>query len=277
MGRTAHRRRTATATAAVALAVLTSASGCESNPEPEPPLPEDAGEVVQVEPEETAETEETEETEGGGGPSTGAELAARMQDGVGKRGSASVRMRVTGPEVLQIQGVTTYGPDSASDLRISSPDLGGAAARMILVEDEVFVSLPGATQKGTYFRIPTGNRAFSSLVDAGESVGLDDLTDGFEQGVTDVTAQGTRTVDGADFDVFVARVDPAAFDDALGETAEVAAFDMELLVDEEYRPRRISYEVEDVGVVLDLTDWGKPVAIDPPKAGDVVRLPPQLR
>lgn len=267
MGRSATR--TTIVAAAVAVAVLASASGCET--EPEPPLPEDeAGEIVEVEPEET-------QGSGGGDPTTPGELAERMQKGIGESGSAQVRMRLTGPEVLQIRGVTTFGPDSASDLRISSPQLGGRAARMIFVDEQVFVSLPGATQRGKFFRIPTGNRAFGNLVDAGDSARLDGFTEGFEQGATDVTAQGTETVDGTEFDVYVVKIDPAAFDDAPAEAGELDAFDMELLVDDEYRPRRVSYDVEDVGIVLDMTDWGEAVDISPPKAGDVVRLPAQLR
>lgn len=268
-------RPSTTILAVVLVSLLTTANACdpESLPEEEEveePLPELA--------EDTTDSAQPEESPAA--DPAGAKLAARMEAGIGTRGTAHVSMRIQGPQVLRIEGDTSYAPkSSASDVRISSPDLGDKPARLILVGDDAFMALPGFTPPGKWFVVPTNNDNFGSLVEAGGAVQLDDFTAGFEEAATEVTPRGEKTLDGQTFEAFQVRIDPDQYLDALGEVPDDVPrnFTVELLLDDQDRPRRMSYDAAGSGVVLDMTKWGEPVDIDAPPKGDRIKLPARFR
>ncbi len=270
-------RRSTVLLTAVFVVLATTAESCDDDSTPAG----DAAEEAEAQPVEEA----VEESEGESvGETASAEepgdLARRIESGVGDSGTAHVAMRIDGPVEMLVEGDTEYGPKvSATDVRISTPDLGEKPARMILADKKAFMALPGVTPKGKWFVIPASSKDFGGLLDAGGSVQMDGFTSGFEDGVAKVTPQGEKSVGGQSYAAYRLRMDPKAYLDAVGESPAGAPkkFGMNLLLDDLDRPRRMSYSVGGNDVVVDFTQWGEPLDIEAPTKGARIALPAPLR
>jgi len=100
--------------------------------------------------------------------------------------------------------------------------------------------------------------------------------DGFERAITSVTYEGSDDVGGEALDRYDAVLDPSKVGSlqgmpAQGDLPEQLRYD--LWVDDRFRARRMSMTIDGqtpVSMDVELSEWGKPVDIEAPPAGEVV-------
>ena len=201
----------------------------------------------------------------------------RLKAGMGEEGSVHVDMTMTGPLEMDAEGDTSYGPDgNEMQLTMSMSALPGGALEMVIVDDTAFMSMPGVGKPGQFFEIDESSAAFSGL-DSGLSPA--DSFAAFEAGLEDVEEVGDKTIDGQPTTQYTLEVDAAKALEATGQATvpglpEKLVYDVWL--DSEDRMRRLTYELVGTELTMDMTDWGKDVAIEAPAPEGLIDAPPGI-
>ena len=274
-------RRTSTRTAAlVAAAVLPislTACGGDEEPTAAEPTPTESSsptEEPSASPTETESPTATTEQPEAADPEVAAFLD-RLRAGFGDKGSVHVSMRMTGPQTMEGEGDTVYGPDG-SDLRMTvlMPDMGEQAMTMIVTERRAFISMPGLTPQGKFFEIGKDDPLYSQFSGTGMSPA--ESFAGFEAGLERVEPLGKQRILGEQTEHVRLHVDAARAMEAMGTPVvpglpEKVTYD--LWIDGQDRMRRLRYALAGTSVVMDMTQWGSEVRIDPPPKGQIVEAP----
>ena len=225
-------------------------------------------------PEETAETAES--PAGESMDDASAAFLERLKAGMGEEGSVHVEMLMTGPVETSAEGDTTYGPDgSEMQLTMEMANMPGGM-EMVLVDDRAYLSIPGATPRGKFFEVDKGNPMFSALDDG---LSPTDSFAAFEAGLEKVDERGTEEIAGEQTTRYRLHVDAERALDATGQPAVPGLPDTltyDVWLDSEDRMRRLVYELGGTRLTMDMSDWGEPVTIDAPDAGDIVDAPPMM-
>ena len=231
---------------------------------------------------EDAETGETGQT--GEGETDQAAFIDRMRAGLGDEGSAHVALAVKAPSAgIKAEGDTTYGPDG-SEMQLTmraggqaAGQTGGQEITLVVDDGTAYMSLAGVTPSGKFFEIPANSPVLESLNTG--SLSPAESIKGFEAGLQEVEDLGSEEIGGEPVEHYELTLDAAKTLAATG-TKEVPGLPKTLTydvwLDEQDRMRRATYELSGVEVVMDLTDWGKDITIDPPAKADLVEAPPGL-
>lgn len=272
------RRALAALTTSVLCVGLVACSGSADSEDKADPAPstDSAGEPSQ---EPTDDASESPAAEVSTAPGAGDEVApflTRLKNGFGEEGSVHVELAMSGGAAVQAEGDTSYGPDG-SDMRLTMElGQGTGEVSMLMVDDEVFLSMPGVTPEGKYFEVPADSPALAGVESAGLSPA--DSFASFEAGLLKVVEKGTEELDGEATERFELHLDAERAMAAMGSAAGPAAGLPETLVydlwlDEEDRMRRIEYAVAGTEVTMDMTDWGDVEPVTAPDASDLVEAP----
>jgi hypothetical protein len=261
-----------------ASALVLSVSGCGGDAEetsaessPSPSTSSSAAEEPTDEPSE----EPTDETDGLSEDAQA--FLDRLKAGMGEEGSMHVEMEMTGPAEMSAQGDSAYGPDgSEMHLTMQMAAMPGGDLEMVLVDGKAYMSMPGVNQPGEFFEIDESNPSFGSLDDG---LSPTDSFAAFEAGLQSVEDLGDDTIDGDQTRHYRLEVGAEEALDATGQAMvpglpETLVYDVWL--DSEDRMRRLTYELVGTELTMDMTDWGKPVEIEPPAPGDIVDPPPGI-
>ena len=273
-------RRTSTRTAAlVAAAVLPislTACGGDEEPTAAEPAPTESSSPTEESSASPTETKSPTDTEGpeAADPEVAAFLG-RLRAGFGDEGSVHVSMRMTGPQTMEGEGDTVYGPDG-SDLRMTvlMPDMGEQAMTMIVTDRRAFVSMPGLTPQGKFIEIGKDDPLYSQFSGTGMSPA--ESFAGFEAGLEKVEPLGKQRILGEQTERVRLHVDAARAMEAMGTPVvpglpEKVTYD--LWLDGQDRMRRLRYALAGTSVVMDMTQWGSEVRIDPPPKSQIVEAP----
>lgn len=211
----------------------------------------------------------------------------RLKSGMGEEGSVHVEMSMTGPAETSAEGDTTYGPDG-SEMRMSMemPQMGGGEIEMVVADGAAYMSMPGFTKPGEFFKVSGDDPALEGLTGGAGGMSPADSFAGFDAGLQEVEELGEEELDGTTYEHFGLRVDAAKAMAAMqpgqqpGQPGmqpglpETLQYDVWL--DSDDRMRRIVYELQGVRLTMDMTDWGQDVEITAPDKEDLVEAPPGM-
>ncbi|MEU8210725.1 hypothetical protein AB0B85_16185 [Micromonospora sp. NPDC049044] len=216
-------------------------------------------------------------------------------DSTAKTDSVALTMKgnVNG-QSISMQGHLNLGDPAQAELRMTVPDGPEVTARMI--GPVVFVEVPAAQ------RATTGGKRWMKMdmtAMNGGKTGTDfakqfDDMDPIKQvrtllGIEGTTVVGQETVNGATTVHYTVTTPVATYlkqIDAKMRAASEQAFTaqgvkeikLDLWVDEQYRPRRVSLVMGKVSdMVIDYTDYGKTVTIEAPPAAETADLAEMLK
>ena len=220
-------------------------------------------------------------------PTTGASPAAssatnaafldRLKSGMGQTGSVHVAMKMTGPASMTAQGDTTYGPDgNQMQLRMQMSGMATGAIEMVVVDGKAYMSMPGVTEPGQFFKVDPSNPAMASLDDG---LSPADSLAAFQAGLKSVDALGPDQIDGEDVSHYRLHLDAKAALTAAGQTTVPGLPDTlvyDVWLDKDDHMRRLTYSLAGTQMTMDMTRWGQPVDISAPDPKDVVDAPPGL-
>ncbi len=256
--------------------VLLPLAGCSSDSEP-------SSEQTQqtASPSVTGSTEPS-PTEATGSPApqsdeeSSAAFVDRLQEGFGEEGSVHVVLRTDGAVESRAEGDTVYGPDGSKiRLRMKMGGVPGTL-QVLLVDDRVYLSLPGLMGRGKYFKVDGGDQAFSAFQGG---LSPSDSFSAIESGLERVEEVGPDQVGGDPTTHYRLYVDSTRAFDGTGQAAARGLPDTlvyDIWLDDEDRVRRLAYERGGTTITMDLSDWGEDVTIKTPGKGDLVQAPPLL-
>lgn len=232
----------------------------------------------------TTEVSTAEEPEESEAPVQGEEVdpAALLDDmkaAVKEHESAHLTLETTGgAQGMSGEGDVSYAGDSTSmQMAVTMPQMGNGEMEMRLVDEIMYLAMPPMTPKGKFIKLDT-NDPNSPFGDMSGMLSGDPLSsfEAFDAGLKKVEHVGQEDVDGEQLDHYVLTVDAAKAAEAQGQqlpsgAPETVTYD--LWLDDQSLMRRIEFEQAGGGLVMTMSDWGKPVTVKAPPASDVMQMP----
>ncbi len=181
------------------------------------------------------------------------------------------KMMINGSPVLVMSGLQTTKP-AAMAITATGRELDGKTARIVMVKNTLYLSVPGVSPAGKFVKLAAGEtNELRSLVET------NDPTKTFEalgSALRGVTHSGSQRFNGEKLQVYEVTVDVAKLLKAQGKKVAAGAprtATYTLWMDSAHRVRELSFEFAQVTVSMSLSDFNKPVSIKAPPAGKIVR------
>lgn len=262
------------------LVLSLAACGDDATPSADESPDSGSSSVTSAEPEETESAEQPAEASGG---YEADELLDKMKAAIAENESAHVAMEMTGGQAMSGEGDVSYsGDDTAMQMTMQIPQMGAGTMEMRMVDGVIYMAMPPMTPKGKFIKIDT-NDPNSPFGDMGGVTQGDPLAtfDAFDAGLKDATFVGTEDVDGEQLDHYVLTVDAKKAAEAQGQPVEPGMPDTityDMWIDGDDLMRRIEFDLGEVsggggGMVMTMSDWGKPVTVEVPPAGAIMQMP----
>ncbi len=181
------------------------------------------------------------------------------------------KMMIGGSPMVVWSGLQTTNP-KAMALVVTGRELDGKKARVVMVKNTVYLSVPGASPAGKFVKVP--NWQTNELR---EVVETSDPTKNFEAlgpALRGVTHAGSQQFSGEKLQVYEVTVDVPKLLKAQGKKVPAGAprtAKYMLWMDAAHRVRELTFELAQVSVSMSLSDFDKPVTIKAPPAKDIVR------
>lgn len=216
---------------------------------------------------------------GSAGPISAANAAFldRLKAGMGQTGSVHVAMKMTGPASMTAQGDTTYGPDGNDmQLRMQMSGIATGAIQMVVVDGKAYMSMPGVTEPGQFFKVDQSNPAMAGLDDG---LSPADSLAAFQAGLQSVDDLGPDEIGGETLSHYRLHLDAKAALSAAGQATVPGLPDTlvyDVWLDKADHMRRLTYSLGGTQMTMDMTGWGQQVDIVAPDPKDVVDAPPGL-
>ena len=234
---------------------------------------------VEAESSESPEVEETEATGSGDGSWDEKTLAPAMMAAMADQETSRFRMTTTGGGTdVEAEGVMSYRGDSQDmAMTMSGAMLGAASMELRAVDGVMYLSMPPMTPKGKFLEIRPGDKSspFAGMMD---QIPVDprDSVEAFESGLRDVEFLGEEETAGETLERYRLTVDFSAAAKSQGMPRMQGApetVDYEMWLDEDALLRRMELDMMQVGVVMEMSDWGEPVRIEAPARRQIVEGP----
>lgn len=161
--------------------------------------------------------------------------------------------------------------DTATDMKMSM-DMGSTKATVIVVDGVLYMQqAPGAK----FQKIDKSDPTLGSLVDQLSALGPQSSIEAMKGAVQKVEYAGTKTIDGTKTNLYHVTVDTQAAAKTLGGIGAAAGnlpktVTYDLYVDDDHLMRRVDMTVSKQRIVMNVSDWGKPVDIEAPPASQVM-------
>jgi hypothetical protein len=181
------------------------------------------------------------------------------------------RMMINGGPVLTMSGLQTTRP-AAMALVMKGSALDGKTARVVMVENTVYLSAPGVSPAGKFVKLAAGQTS-----ELRELVDTNDPTKNFEAlgpAMRGVTHKGSQQFSGEKLQVYEVTVDVAKLLKAQGKKVPAGSprtATYVLWMDSAHRVRELTFEFGQVSVSMSLSDFDKPVSIKAPPPSKLVR------
>ncbi len=275
--------------AASALLVTLAACGGDTGTAEEAPGSDGAlsAPAESEEPTEAVESDGPDEQEAASGGYDAETLLDAMKAAIAENESAHVTMELTGGgQAMSGEGDVSYaGDNTAMQMTMQIPQMGGGDMEMRMIDGVMYMSIPPMTPKGKFIKIDT-NDPNSPFGDLGGVTQGDPLAtfDAFDAGLQDATYVGAEDVDGEQMDHYVLTVDAKKAAKAQGQDYEQSMPDTityDMWIDDSDLMRRIEFDLgalgggaaDSGGMVMTMSDWGKPVSVKAPPAGAIMDMP----
>jgi hypothetical protein len=154
----------------------------------------------------------------------------------------------------------------------------GQKIEMRFVDGTMYLQVPGMTPAGKFLSVGKDDATFGPMLEQLQNFGPNGAVAMMDKGVKDFRHVGSATIDGKSYEHYRVTVDPSAVAGDLNLPSQGAgkipkSVTEDLYLDADHLMRRATMEVQGHKVVVDATDWGKPVHVAKPKAADLVKMP----
>lgn len=217
------------------------------------------------------------------GPSLDAASLAfldRMAEGMGKSGTAHLEMAVSGRVETRSSGDLRYGGGGSEiDLTTELPAAGapGQELRLVVLRDAAYISAPGFTPAGKFFRVDKDSPRFQELAGASISMSPEQSVKAFRAGLISAREVGQETIQGVRATRYAVKADAARALEAQGSSVTPGmpgTITYQVWLDGQDRMRRMGLRIAGTRLQIDISDWGEPVEIAAPPRSALVRTPP---
>jgi len=181
----------------------------------------------------------------------------------------TAKMTAGGETVMTITGFQQSEP-MAMSMEMSGVAFNGGKAKVIVVNDTAYVSIPGATPAGKYLKLDANDPEVGSLADSGDPT---KTFKAFEKSLRNAKFVKTETIDGRKLDRYDLTVDTASALRAQGKTVPKGTpktLTYSVWMDSAKLIRRLSFDLAGVAMVMNMTDYNKPVTIKAPPASKTI-------
>lgn len=180
------------------------------------------------------------------------------------------KMTANGSTVLTMDGIQTAKPVMMS-MTMTGQAFQGKTAKIVVIKNTGYVSIPGLTPAGKYLKFTSGlNAQLDELVEGGDPT---KIYKSFNSSVVSVKFVGTQTIGGEKLDRYAVSVNTAKALAAQGKKVPAGVpktLVYSMWMDKSHLVRRLSFDLSGVSMVMNMTDYNKPVHITAPPASKIV-------
>jgi len=203
-----------------------------------------------------------------------ASVKQMFSDAIGSASTVHVEMKMTGAVTMTGSGdMDMKAKPVKASLQLSSSTLGSGTIAMLMVDDAMYLRSPAFGEK--YVKVSTTDKN-SPISQMGlSSLDPSAMFDRFGDAITGGTYVGKESVDGTQTDHYRLTVDAKAVASALPSEAAGAASaipateTMDVWFDGDGRYKKMTMAVGGENVTETFSNWGEPVDISAPPAGQV--------
>lgn len=193
------------------------------------------------------------------------ELLTALKSAFGDEATVHMDMKMTGGGADMDMTGDMKMSDDGTEMDIKAT--GGQEFALIAVDDTYYVS-ETATDP-TYTKLPP--EAAAMMKQQFASADIRSSFAAFDSGLQEVRSNGREEVDGDELCAYTLTVDAKKAMKAQGQSTLPAGMPKtityELLLTDDDHMRRMSFEIEPIEMVMDMTEWNEPVDIEAPKVG----------
>lgn len=196
-----------------------------------------------------------------------------MTSAIGKQKAWHTVGTVTanGSPLMTMDGFQTTNPVAMS-MEMSGAAFQGKTAKVVVIKNTAYLSIPGLTPAGKYKKVASGlNPQLSELIEGGDPT---KIYKSFDKSMVDVKFVRAETVGGQQLERYAVTVNTAKALAAQGkkipaELPKTLTYSMWL--DKSHLVRRMTFDLSGVSMVMTMTDYNKPVHISAPAASKIVK------
>lgn len=181
------------------------------------------------------------------------------------------KMTGNGTTLLTMDGIQTATP-AAMSMTMTGAAFQGKTAKIVAIKNTGYVSIPGMTPPGKYMKFESDQPSeLSQLLEGGDPT---KIFKSFNSSMVNVKFVRTETVGGQKLDRYDVSVNTAKALAAQGKKVPAgvpATLTYSMWMDKSHLVRRISFDLGGASMVMNLTDYNKPVSITAPPASKIVR------
>jgi len=176
-----------------------------------------------------------------------------------------------GSTVMTMDGYQTTNPVAMS-MEMAGAAFQGKTAKVILIKNTGYVSIPGVTPAGKFKKFTTGlNDQLSELVEGGDPT---KIYKSFDKSMVDLKFVRTETIGGQQLDRYAVTVNAAKALAAQGKKVPAGmpkTLTYSMWLDKSHLVRRMTFDLSGVSMVMTMSDYNKPVNITAPPASKIVK------
>ncbi len=180
-------------------------------------------------------------------------------------------MTAGGSTVLTMDGIQTAKP-AAMSMEMTGAAFQGKTAKMVLVKNVAYVSIPGMTPAGKFLKIENAETGeLGELLAGGDPT---KIFKSFDSSMAGVKFVRTETIGGQKLDRYAVTVNTAKALAAQGKQVPAGVpktLTYSLWMDKSHLVRRLSFDLGGVSMLMTMSDYNKPVSITAPPASKIVR------
>ena len=180
------------------------------------------------------------------------------------------KMTANGTTVMTMDGIQTSNPVAIS-MTMSGEAFQGKTAKIVVIKNTGYLSIPGMTPAGKYLKFTSGmNDDLSELVEGGDPT---KIYKSFHSSMVSVKFVSTETIGGEKLDRYAVSVNTAKALAAQGKKVPAGlpkTLTYSMWMDKSHLVRRMSFSLSGVSMVMNMTDYNKPVHITAPPASKIV-------
>jgi hypothetical protein len=180
-------------------------------------------------------------------------------------------MTANGQTVMTMDGFQTAKP-AAMSMEMAGAAFQGKTAKLLVVKNVAYMSVPGMTPAGKFVRIDSAQAGdLGELLDGGDPT---KIFKSFDSSLANVKFVRTETVGGQKLDRYDVTVNAAKALAAQGKKAPAGmpkTLTYSLWMDKSHLVRKLTFQLAGIGMVMTMSDYNKPVRITAPPASKIVR------
>jgi hypothetical protein len=181
----------------------------------------------------------------------------------------TARVTAGGKTMMTMTGFQQAKPTALS-LEMTGAAFNGGKGKVIVVKGSAYLSIPGATPAGKFVKVSADDATVGSLADSGDPT---KTFKAFERSLRNARFVRSETIDGRKLDRYELTVDTASALRAQGKPVPAGVpktLKYTVWMDSARLIRRISFNMSGVALLMNMTDYNKPVTIKAPPASKIV-------